>query len=128
MSFSRWQKLIAPKTEKAVRLAALSWLMLAAASFTEFPGGDRGFQGCARHCAVLRHGIPSLLWEESGFGPDPLVGRQLEQIELLLRHVEGIVTDDGALPQLEQGATLGGDGRSKGLGQGGAGLRSPGFL
>jgi len=34
----------------------------------------------------------------SDFGPDALAGRQLEQVDFLLRRTEGIVTDDSRRP------------------------------
>src|SRR6185312_7008448 len=99
----------------------------------EISWGEPGGQGWSkRHSAVLWRGIPSLLWRisfgpgrwgrlrelrESGFGPDALIRRQLQQVQLLLRHMEGIVTDDRPRPELEQGAALGGNGPPKRGGQ-----------
>ena len=68
MSFSRWQKLIATSTETAVRPAALARFMLAAASFTG---------STLPYCAAESH--LSFGAAESGFGPEPLVGCQLQE-------------------------------------------------
>src|SRR6185312_12758424 len=88
MSFKRWQKLIAASTEKAVRPAAPARLTFAAASLTKFPAG-------LLRRALCRIAVPNPIspLAESRFGPDALVGGELQQVDLLLRHVEGIITD-----------------------------------
>src|SRR6185437_5950450 len=132
MSFSRWQKLIAASTEKAVRPAAPAGLTLAAASFTGFLG-DLRLILCriapGNPISPLVQGGPGRPGgTESGFGPDALIGGQLQQVEFLLCDVEGIVPDDGARPQIDQGAALGRHGAPKRLREGCAGLCGPGPL